>query len=637
MKSYWKLRFADLFLLALVVLSLKSQAQLSEGETPSESFLFPVRPGTTASLAGTMGELRSTHFHTGIDIRTNNQIGWPVLAAASGYISRATVTPGGFGLALYVKHPNGYTTVYGHLDRFRKDIQDYIRQERYRRKSSTIDLYFRNNQFPVNRGDTIGYAGNTGSSAGPHLHFDIRDEENFALNPAAFAFSEITDKTPPVVRKVALRPMNQYARVNDVFARTEFYVTRSGNQYQLNEPILAWGDIGLEILAYDIVDHPAYKCGINFMEVYADDEQIFRTSITRLNLNDSRQIFTATNFTTFRESGNMFYKLYVDQGNQLPFYPIAVNQGVIRVSGENPVQLKIKLSDVNGNTTYLTFTLKPSRPPVAVTWLEPVQDIQWTTDRNVWKISAPTCPVNALSWRNGEPAVMDAAYLNSATTVYLLDLRKPLPDSLVICGKKIVPPFRAMVPPQTDYLFSNDVLDVRFGRNDLFDTLYFTCQPIFRKDSTVIYQIGDKRIPLKQSVQVTLKPAAPPAMTAKTSVYRLNGKGYVYMGGTWKNNTINFTTRDWGEFVILTDSIPPVITPLQVNRNEIRLRIRDDLSGIKDYQATLNGQWLLLNYDEKTRTLQAEPLIPRSPLKGQLIVTVTDYAGNEQVFSNTIN
>lgn len=629
------MRFVNLIALSVLLLCHNSLAQYHESDETAVAFIFPLRPGTPASLAGTMGELRPTHFHTGIDIRTNNQIGWPVLAAASGYVSRATITPGGFGLALYVKHPNGYTTVYGHLDRFRQDIHEYVRQERYRRKSSTIDLYFRKNQFPVSRGDTIAFAGNTGSSSGPHLHFDIRDEKNHAIDPLAFSFAEITDKTPPVVRKIALRPMDRNSRINDEFRRAEFYVTKTGNHYRLNEPILAWGNVGLEILAYDVVDHPAYKCGVNFIEVSADDTTLFRQSISWLNPNESRQIFTAINFSAFRESGNMFYKLYVDHGNQLPFYQ-SLNRGIIHVKEDEPTDVKVKLTDTNGNTTYLYLTLKPSRPPVAVKWLEPVNEIQWITDRNVWKITAPTCPVNALAWSGNEPHVVEPAYLNSATTVYLIDLRKPLPDSITICNKKIIPPFTATVPPQTDFLFTSPLLEVRFGRQDLFDTLYFTSNVKTGKDSSVVYRIGNNRIPLKQSVEVTLKPASVPAISDKTAVYRINGKGFVYMGGTWKNNTISFTTRDWGEFVILTDSIAPVITPLQINRNEIRLRIHDNLSGIKHYQATLNGQWLLLNYDEKTRTLQAEPLLPYNPLKGELIVTLTDNAGNVQNYRQVI-
>jgi murein DD-endopeptidase MepM/ murein hydrolase activator NlpD len=142
-----------------------------------EKYIFPIRPGSPGSLAGTMGELRSTHFHSGIDIRTNNEIGWPVLAAKSGYISRAGVGPSGYGNVLYITHPDGNTTVYGHLDKFKGAVGDFVLKERYRRKRSEIDIEFPTTQFPVNQGDTIAFAGNTGSSGGPHLHFNIQRKE----------------------------------------------------------------------------------------------------------------------------------------------------------------------------------------------------------------------------------------------------------------------------------------------------------------------------------------------------------------------------------------------------------------------------------------------------------------------------
>lgn len=140
-----------------------------------ERYIFPIRPGSPGSLAGTMGELRSTHFHSGIDIRTNNEIGWPVLAAKSGYISRAGVSPSGYGNVLYINHPDGNTTVYGHLDKFKGAVGEYVLKERYKRKRSDVDIDFSPTQFPVKQGDTIAYAGNTGSSGGPHLHFNILD------------------------------------------------------------------------------------------------------------------------------------------------------------------------------------------------------------------------------------------------------------------------------------------------------------------------------------------------------------------------------------------------------------------------------------------------------------------------------
>ena len=171
MRNYWNLKLSKLWspystpdyanhrlkILPLLVAGCSmfwwtgAYAQLSkpEPERAESQYIFPIRPGTPASLSGTMGELRSTHFHTGLDIRTNNEIGWPVVAAQSGYISRGGVSSAGYGNVLYVKHPDGNTTVYGHLDKFSDAVGNYILKERYRRKTSNIDLYFREGQFPI--------------------------------------------------------------------------------------------------------------------------------------------------------------------------------------------------------------------------------------------------------------------------------------------------------------------------------------------------------------------------------------------------------------------------------------------------------------------------------------------------------
>ena len=147
---------------------------------PSEEefgyFIFPINPGVRNTLAGTMGELRSTHFHTGIDIRTGGQQGLSVLSAAEGYISRIKVSGSGYGNTIYVLHPNGKTTVYAHLKSFRADIEKYVKDAQYKKESFEVNLFPKANQFVLVKGDTLALSGNSGSSGGPHLHFDIRDE-----------------------------------------------------------------------------------------------------------------------------------------------------------------------------------------------------------------------------------------------------------------------------------------------------------------------------------------------------------------------------------------------------------------------------------------------------------------------------
>ena len=624
--------------IVLMGYSLAGHAQFSESDnsTPITTYLFPLKPGQPAALAGTMGELRTTHFHTGIDIRTLNEIGWPVRAANQGYISRVTISPSGFGLAMYVKHPDGYTTVYGHLDRFKKEVDEYVRKERYRRKSSSVDLYFRKDQFKVNRGDTIAFAGNTGSSAGPHLHFDIRDENNRALDPLRFNFSEVVDNTPPVVRKIALKTLAIDSRINDQFGRFEFYVTKNGSEYVLPQPILAHGTLGIELLAYDVVDNPNYRCGVNYIEMFVDSQRVFSQAIEQLNLNEGRSVFTVMDFKSLRTDGSRYYKLYIDDGNQLGFYPPGKN-GKIKVRPETETPVKIILSDAYGNRSSLRLNLLYSKPISLVKWMNPVETTSWTIQENTWVIRTKTCPKNTIAWKNGEPSVIDPTYLNSATTVYLIDLRKPLPDSIQICGERIIPPVQARIFPGSEFTFYSNRADIRFPARAVYDTVYFSTAYSTSNDSLELFTLGDSFVPLRQGIKVTLKPSRSYSLPEKTSVYRKNGKGFIYEGGAWAHGNIQFTARDFGTFTLLTDTIPPTISPVQVNRNGARFRIRDNLSGIASIEATINGQWLLMNYDEKSETVESETLEKRSTLQGEVIVTITDKAGNKQVFKQTIN
>lgn len=606
---------------------------LDRKSTSDETYLFPVEPGSPNLLAGTMGELRSNHFHSGIDVRTNGRIGVPILSAQQGYVSRISISTGGYGNALYITHPNGHTTVYGHLDRFEKKIADYVRKEQYRKKSFDVNLFFKPGTFDIKRGDTVAYSGNTGGSSGPHLHFDIRDKNNEALNPLIFNFDEVVDNTPPIVQKVAFRTMDINSRINDQFGRFEFYVVKEGDNYKLPFPILASGTIGIEVLGHDKLDNSRSRCGINHIEMYAGEQRVFKQVIDKVNFGDTRNILTLMDYTTLKNSGDRYNKLYVDDGNGLDYYAGTRNKGMVTVKSDD-VPIKILLKDSYGNESQVNLTLKQSTPTAEVnTMAASTRNFSHQYIENTLEIaSSKTWGDSATLYFSSSTEYAVPAYSGKNKNVFLFDLRKKLPDSIKVGNEILRTDFKDMIPSGVPYKYYSDLVDINFSRSSLYDTVFLRIKHT-HKDKEV-FSIGDSIYPIHRNISITLKPKGD--YTEKFSVYRSAGRYFQYMGGSWANGKITFSTRDFGDFVLLEDTNAPTIRRMAVNGAAARFKIYDDLSGIAYYEASINGEWLLMNYDYKTNMIWAERQDSKVPLKGDLAVKVVDNAGNENIYHEKI-
>ena len=333
-------------------------------QTPDTAYyIYPVG-GAVKALSANFGEMRPDHFHSGVDIKTDGVTGKPVLAAADGEVVRILVSPSGYGRALYVAHPNGTTTVYGHLSQFRDDIETYVREERYRQRRNRVDLYPARGRFPVRQGERIALSGNTGQSFGPHLHFEVRDTPTQrTLNTVAAGIIRVPDDIAPLLLRLHYFEVDTLGGLPVAAPGRSFPIRRtSGGDYRLDAPDpLPVGRLGYFVLeATDRKNGVNNTFGLYRVTLEVDGEPVFQYRMDGYAFDETRYCNVVACYPLQIASRNEAIRLAVPESNRLDCYPILRNRGLIACSAGERRQLRIVAEDDSGNRSSLTFAVTGS-------------------------------------------------------------------------------------------------------------------------------------------------------------------------------------------------------------------------------------------------------------------------------------
>ena len=611
-------------------------------------FMFPIAPGKPGFLAGSMGELRPNHFHGGLDIKTGGGVNQPVYAAADGYISRLKQSSFGYGNVLYITHPNGLTTVYGHLNEFKGSVAAELLRRQYEKQSYELEAFFEKDRFPVKRGEVVALSGNTGGSAGPHLHWEVRDAQDRQYNPLQWGgFSEIQDHVAPTLQAFALEPLGIEARVKNVFAKAVFVPKIQpgpGVATIWPDTISCFGTVGLLVQGFDRFDNSWNRNGIQRVTMMVNGQPFYQHAIDAVPFPmGTRQAGNFVDFLYQQTQGRTLQKLWVDEGNDLLMYTTGPSKGRLNVEAGKLYTVDITLADSYNNQTPVHLVLRGEQPAYFKTRSAVVKKpaLRFEIIRNLLKAvaadpSADSVASNLVLLCGNRRLEIRPSYTQKSENVYLYDLRAGLPDSLRFGD--IIKKFdrQVMIPAGKETNYATAHLNLMFGPETLFDNLYLTTS--FKPEATGsgFWTVSSPLLPFYKTAQLTLKPATTPTDPARTAIYTATARGgKAYLGGKWdERGQITANIRQFGSYRILRDTIAPKGSLIGRPGGQLLFRVGDDLSGLASYRLLIGGQFRLLRFEHKNSTLftVARDTIG-ARLRGPAELRLTDQAGNERVIS----
>ncbi|MEM6264964.1 MAG: M23 family metallopeptidase, partial [Bacteroidota bacterium] len=552
-------------------------------------------------LAGTFGELRPNHFHSGIDIKTGGRSGKPVYAIQDGFVYRLKVSPYGFGNAVYLRHPDGRFSVYAHLSRFTPEMAGYIYQRQYTSKQFPQELYLGAREMPVKQGQLIGYSGNSGSSLAPHLHFEIRDPQERILNPLPYYSHLVSDNIPPIVQGVAIEPMTASSRVKGRFRKTLLKPTGGNGRYTVPAPIRISGLVGMEYRAYDLLNGAGNHCGINHTRLFLDGDLIFELDLRKFSFDESRHINQHIDYSFYKKNKQRYERAYVEEGNEFSGYKNLNNQGMIELYDNRLHSFLLELEDAYGNHTTISGKLiqeTNDKPLAGSPGFREASKLIYEIKRNVLTvtlINPKTRHYDGLLYENqyGDIQELLPSYRYQNRLVFLLPLRQGQYPVRVFDREERLQKWTYLeeeLQPRRNGLVKMDDIQLFFPVGTAFQPTPLTLRkrPAQKGGLSPVYQVGEEQTPLFNSYLVNF--AVPPMVDKNHVVIAYQEKGkWKYLGNSWgENGNLYASTKYFGTFCLMADSIPPKIIPLNFknyqtvpsSQSTLRIKLEDEFSGI---------------------------------------------------------
>lgn len=548
----------------------------SASKYPQDYFGSPL--DIPLNLSGNFGELRTNHFHAGLDIKTNQQEGLNLYAVADGYVSRIKVSPFGYGYALYITHPNGYTSVYGHMKKYADKIDTYVKSKQYELQSFSVDLFPDSSVLPVKKAEIIGLSGNSGGSGGPHLHFEIRETvSEKVINPLLFGY-KIKDKIMPTVAGIWILPLGDESLINGKHIPVNL-TTKVGTGKCALKPAavpVVHGAIGFAVHTTDAYDGNSNRCGIYRVELRVDSQLVFAQRMDRLDFTTNRAMNAHTIYEKFKQHRSSIHSSYRLPGNPLDIYETLIRDGVLEFTDDRLHTCEYTVYDFEGNKSVLPFKVQGSSKPGIP--------------------AAGPAPLAVWDWEK------DNAYTDERV--------------------------RIAMPAHT--LYEN--LDLTITATQKIQN---TCGPTYLIGSnyTPVHNAFDvclraDKVPsqhLNKAVVVRYDPDKGKISAEVTKV---------------ENGWLCAKPMYLGYYSIQIDTIAPSISvidfaPNMKGRSQFSMRISDGLSGVDQIIPKIDGQWVLMEYDAKTSRLTYyfdSTRLPRG--NHQFELTIIDAVGNKKVYSS---